>query len=129
MLFKDVKLLFIIPVLSILIYFGHQLIFAHLNIDETSFYYQLSTLYSVFAILAIFIVGILIFIKTKNLDIVGMSFLILTTSKMILCYILVRPILNMTPTEMSIQKMNFFGIFILFLAIETIITIRILNNK
>jgi hypothetical protein len=30
-----------------------------------------------------------------------------------------------TPTE----KMSFFGVFIYFLAIETLVTIRILNNK
>jgi len=126
---NDSKLLIFVPFLALVFYAIHNYILESLQIDTSTFYYKLSTLYSTFTIFSILIILILIVIKTKNLDIVGMSFLILTSIKMVLSYVLVRPILSIHPTEMSLQKTNFFGIFILFLAIETIITIRILNNK
>jgi hypothetical protein len=126
---NDSKLIIFVPFLAILFYTIHKYVLENLQIDTSTFYYKLSTLYSTFCIFSILIILILIVIKTKNLDIVGMSFLILTSIKMVLSYIMVRPILSMHPSEMSLQKTNFFGIFILFLAIETIITIRILNNK
>jgi hypothetical protein len=47
---------------------------------------------------------------------------------MVVSFFIVRPILNST-TENTIEKANFFFIFILFLAIETLITIRLLNKK
>ena len=126
---NDSMLLIFVPCLAIVFYAIHNYILENLHIDTNTFYYKLSTLYSTFTIFSLLIILILIVIKTKNLDIVGMSFLILTSIKMVLSYVMVRPILSMHPSEMSLQKTNFFGIFILFLAIETIITIRILNNK
>jgi hypothetical protein len=47
---------------------------------------------------------------------------------MAVSYFIVRPILN-SPLENTIEKANFFFIFILFLTIETLITIRLLNKK
>ena len=129
MRFQDIKLLVFIPILAIILLILHLFLFETLATDCTVFYYKISTLYLTFTLMSIIIIGILLFIKTKNLDIVGMSFLVLTSLKMVICYIMVRPILNLSQNEMYVQKMNFFGIFITFLIIETVITIRILNNK
>jgi hypothetical protein len=71
-----------------------------------------------------------IVVSIKNKDNVGMSFIIMTTLKIILSVIIVRPILhNATSDTIKLEKINFFIIFIFFLAIETILTIRILNSK
>ncbi len=129
MSFTVLKYLSFIVIVSVVMFFINGYILSFIHADLATFYYQLSTLYIVFTISSIVIIGILMFIKSKNLDIVGMSFLVLTSIKMVFCYVLVRPILSLSANEMSIQKMNFFVIFILFLAIETIVTIRILNNK
>lgn len=129
MLKSDFKYLFFVPVLSLVLFGLHQFILSHRPINYSLFIFKLSTLYIIFAVIAIVIISILIVIKSKNLDIVGMSFLIFTSAKMIGAYLLVRPILASNVKEIEVQKMNFFVIFILFLAIETIITIRILNNK
>jgi hypothetical protein len=48
---------------------------------------------------------------------------------MLVAYIFVKPILNLNLPKTPIEKINFFVIFIYFLAIETLVTIRILNNK
>ena len=70
----------------------------------------------------------LVKVSEKSFDNVGMAFLISTSIKMAISYFILRPILN-SPIDNKIEKINFFCIFILFLAIETIITIRLLNKK
>lgn len=129
MLKSDFKYLFLVPFLSVVFFVFHQFMLSYRAVDFSLFIFKLSTLYLIFAVTAIVIISILIVIKSKNLDIVGMCFLILTSVKMIGAYLLVRPILASGAKEIEVQKMNFFVIFILFLAIETVITIRILNNK
>ena len=48
---------------------------------------------------------------------------------MLVAYIFVKPILSLNLPKTPIEKMNFFIIFIYFLTIETVVTIRILNNN
>jgi hypothetical protein len=48
---------------------------------------------------------------------------------MLTCFLLARPILKNTAISATIEKTNFFVMFIVFLAIETVVTIRILNEK
>jgi hypothetical protein len=54
-----------------------------------------------------------------------------TSIKMVFCYLILKPILHIVTYNNTIEKVNFFGMFILFLLIETVLTIRILkkNNK
>ena len=68
-------------------------------------------------------------VRSRNFDLLGMSFLIVTTLKMLICFLFTRPILKSTAFSASIEKTNFFVMFIVFLAIETVVTIRILNEK
>lgn len=91
------------------------------------FHYSLEALYAVFTLFTIIILTILLFVKDKNLDQVGMTFLLITSVKMGICFFIVRPVL-IASNENLVEKINFFMIFILFLAIETIITIRLLNK-
>lgn len=48
---------------------------------------------------------------------------------MAIAYLFMKPILSSQSTFSGTEKINFFIIFILFLIIETILTIRMLNNK
>ncbi|TBX71256.1 hypothetical protein EZL74_01755 [Flavobacterium silvisoli] len=91
--------------------------------------YSVTTLYSIFFVFSLIIMSVLSFVRKKNLDYVGYTFLIATSLKMTIAYFLFRPILKATTHEVSAEKTNFFIIFISFLAIETLLTIRILNNK
>ncbi|CAM3629264.1 hypothetical protein FSS13T_11520 [Flavobacterium saliperosum S13] len=91
------------------------------------FRYSLESLYLVFFAFTIVILAILLKVKDKNLDYVGMTFLLITSVKMGLSFFIGRGIVSGTNPNL-VEKINFFVIFILFLAIETVITIRLLNK-
>ena len=68
-------------------------------------------------------------VKEIALNYVGYAFLAFTTVNMVIAYALLRTIIHIHLPKTPTEKMNFFVVFIYFLAIETILTIRILNNK
>jgi hypothetical protein len=96
---------------------------------ENKFVYSIPTLYGIFGLLSLVIVYLLIQIKANLPNSVGYAFLALTTVKMVLAYVLLRPIVHIHLPKTPAEKACFFMVFIYFLAIETIVTIRILNNK
>lgn len=117
--------------LSIIAFLVHKTILFLLGnrINQTAFHYSLFTLYLFFLICSILIVFILIKVKKSNIDSVGLTFLLLTTVKMVFAYILLHPILQGPNGLVTSEKINFYSVFALFLIIETIVTIRILNKK
>lgn len=115
--------------LATFFYVVHKTVFHFLVIDDQDFYYSLEKLYAVFYVLSLIVFIILLKVKEKSFDTVGMSFLLSTSVKMIFCFLLLKPILKNASPENTLEKMNFFVVFILFLAIETILTIRLLNEK
>jgi TM2 domain-containing membrane protein YozV len=108
----------------------HQLILGlfYPNIQD-DFHYSITTIYAYFIICSLLIILLLIKIKEKNIDSVGNTFLLITCIKMALSYILVMPLLGNITKNGQLEKFNFFVVFALFLSIETIVTIRILNKK
>ena len=112
-----------------LVYGMHKIIFHFSAIDTIDFHYTLERLYLLFYILSLIVFIILLKVKEKSFDNIGMSFLLSTSVKMIFCFLLLKPILKTATEENTLEKMNFFVVFILFLAIETILTIRLLNEK
>ena len=116
----------------VIIYILHKVVpqIFLITFNTTNFTYSLEELYGFFSICSLLIMLFVIVVSIKNKDNVGMSFIIMTTLKIILSVIIVRPILhNATSDTIKLEKINFFIIFIFFLAIETILTIRILNSK
>ncbi len=78
------------------------------------------------ASLVLFIVHI---VNAKSPDNTGYVFMGVTLLQMAGAYFMVRPILGVESEIAALERKNFFAIFILFLAIETLLTIRLLNNK
>lgn len=117
--------------LSILVYLIHKLIFFlnenHPNLQ--GFHFPIEVVYGFFFICSLVIIFILIKVNEKNIDNVGFTFLLVTFIKMGLSYVILSPILNSGNPNVRIEKIDFFIIFALFLTIETIVTVRILNNK
>jgi hypothetical protein len=99
------------------------------NQVETLFVYSLPRLYSFFFLLSAVILFILIKVNQVSSTHVGLTFILLTTFKMGIAYIFLKPILKVNLSHSGLEKINFLLIFLLFLAIETLITIRLINNK
>jgi hypothetical protein len=112
-----------------LFYFFHELIFAGMEISTDDFSYSLLSLYLFFGIFLMVLMLVLFQVRSRNFDLLGMSFLIVTTVKMLTCFFFVRPIFKSVSVTAPIEKINFFVMFIVFLAIETLVAIRILNEK
>ena len=96
---------------------------------EDNFVYSIPALYVLFGMFSLVIVSLLTKVKEVAMNSVGYAFLALTTLKMAIAYRFLRPIINADLPKTPTEKMSFFVVFIYFLAIETILTIRILNNK
>ncbi|MGC4040969.1 MAG: hypothetical protein QM710_09370 [Flavobacterium sp.] len=124
------------PILTVIIwavigFVLHKILF-HFNVPkvyEDNFIYPLSLLYLLFGFFSVVILFVLLKVKQKSIDYVGYTYLLLTSVKMVIAYIFLHPILEMKLPQTPAEKTSFFVIFIYFLTIETIVTIRILNNK
>jgi len=117
--------------ISIVAYLAHKLFFyiEKANPSYQDFHYTIETIYGFFLLCSVLILFILIQVKQKNIDSVGQAFLLVTCIKMGISYMVLSPILHSEKQNMAIEKINFFVVFALFLTIETVVTIRILNNK
>ena len=130
MINKTLKTIGILIFLILIVFSIHKGLFSVLDLNQqTLTKYSLEKLYLCFSAFSLLLVLILIRVRQKNLDIVGNTFLLLTTVKLVIAYIVARPILAVTNKENNLEKWNFFILFMLFLCIETIVTIRLLNQK
>jgi hypothetical protein len=129
--FKKYRPILEVVFLSMLVYLVHKLVF-FINENHPklqSFHFPIEVVYGFFFISSLLIILLLIKVNEKNIDNVGYTFLLITCIKIAISYAILFPILNSNHSNVRIEKINFFIIFALFLTIETIVTIRILNNK
>jgi chromate transport protein ChrA len=115
--------------ISLLLYGIHKLVFYVVKINQEQFHYSLEALYLLFFLLSSIIFVVLLKIKAKSFDNVGMSFLLATSIKMVFCYLILRPVLQIPKSNNPTERINFLILFIVFLAIETLFTIRLVNEK
>ena len=115
--------------IALVLYVIHKMVFYGFNINPEHFHYSLEILYLFFFALSAIIFKVLLIIKERSFDNVGMSFLLATSIKMVFCYLILRPILQIPNSENAADKINFFLMFIVFLTIETLFTIRLVNEK
>jgi ABC-type transport system involved in cytochrome c biogenesis permease subunit len=115
--------------IAFLLYVIHKIIFYSFSINHEAFHYSLETLYLFFLVLSAIIFKVLLTIKEKSFDNVGMSFLLVTSIKMVFCYMVLRPLLQMPKPHDPTERINFLILFIVFLTIETLFTIRLVNEK
>jgi len=128
---KKYQAIFEVIFLSILVYLLHKLFF-YLNGNNPkyqNFHFPIEVVYGFFFGFSVLLLFILIRVKAKNIDNVGYTFMLVTFIKMAVSYVILSPILHSGNSNAITEKINFFVTFALFLAIETVVTIRILNNK
>lgn len=127
--FKKLVPFFTLLAVSFLLYSIHKMVFYGFTINQDQFHYSLETLYLFFFFLSAIIFKVLLTIKARSFDNVGMSFLIVTSIKMVFCYLILRPLLQTPQSNNPTERINFFILFIVFLTIETLFTIRLVNDK
>lgn len=126
---KQKRLLFLWIAFVALSYCIHLAAFTSAGIVPNTFTYPLSSLYLLFVALSAAVLLTVFQVRKRNFDFIGMSFMIATSIKIMICFIFIRPILKSISATAAIEKTNFFVMFVVFLAIETVVTIRILNDK
>ena len=131
MILKKYQPILEVIIIAILAFLLHKLFF-YLNANNPkfqNFHTSVEAIYGFFTVCSIIILFILIKVKDKSQEQVGYVFLLVTCAKMGIAYAVLSPILHSGNPNVAIQKINFFIIFAVFLTIETVVTIRILNNK
>lgn len=129
MLLKNYKPFLQLFFFALTAYILNQVAFLFLKVNFKNFYYSIAFLYLIFFGISALLYLILLIVKKKNFEIVGMAFLFGTFTQMLLGYLILRPILENKSEEVIIEKINIFIIFILFLLFETLLTVRLLNEK
>lgn len=128
---KTLQPVFAILLFSVVTFIVFKLVYSLFNLNQKVdlFMYSLTFLVVLFAFLSCAIIALLQIVKRKNFDSVGYAFMALTSLKIGLLLFWAQPILKNTAEIAKFEKINFFILFALFLAIETIVAAQILNNK
>ena len=127
---KNFKPLALLLVLIAGLYSIHKTIFYFQNYKLNAIqFYSLEKLYLYFSLFSVIIILILIKIKQKNLDQVGLTFMLLTSIKMGFAFWIAKPIFRNNLENLAFEKWNFLALFLLFLTIETIVTVKMLYSK
>ena len=92
------------------------------------FSYSLETIYTVLCVFSVIILVTLLIVNSRNKDVVGLTYLLITSIKAGIIFFIFSDIIG-SSNKNTVERINFFIVFILFLAIETLITIRLLNKK
>jgi hypothetical protein len=121
---KTIKSVFYLLIVIAICFVLHLLIFTYLNLSDANFKFTLLQLYAFFTFFTVVSEFVLQKIKQKNIDLVGNVFLGISLTKMMFCFIIGNYISNI-----PVQKNNFLVMFFIFLCIETVSTIKLLNNK
>ena len=115
---------------ALLLYFLNLVTLHSLGYSQALFLYlfSLEQIFMSFGILAIIVLLVLHIVEKKNKDIVGMVFLIASSIQIGVLYFIFRKVISSSNLN-TIERINFFVLFFLFLTFETLITIRLLNKK
>ncbi|OXA69221.1 DUF6168 family protein [Flavobacterium aquatile] len=126
-IFKTVILTLLI---AVVLFFGNKLILQTESFSQNFevFSYSLETIYALFCAFSVIILITLMIVNSRNKDIVGMTFLLITSIKAGVLFFIFSDIIG-SSNKNTVERINFFVVFILFLTIETLITIRLLNKK
>ncbi|MES2812297.1 MAG: hypothetical protein V4670_07495 [Bacteroidota bacterium] len=107
-------------------YLIQKALFFILKIDTSGFQLSLENTYAMMVLFSAIIMTILNLVFQKNKDVVGMTFLLITSIKVVIITIIGKTYILTGGNQ--VEKWNFFGLFALFLFFETYLTARRLNS-
>ncbi|WP_290831752.1 hypothetical protein [Flavobacterium sp.] len=116
--------------IAVVLFFGNKLILQTESFSQNFelFSHSLETIYTVLCVFSVIILVILLIVNSRNKDVVGLTYLLITSIKAGILFFIFSDIIS-SSNKNTVERINFFTVFILFLAIETLITIRLLNKK
>ena len=126
---KRLNPLFEVTFSALLLFVLHKIYFFLFGSETDKFFFSIEIVYGFFFVASLTIISILMLVKNKNIDSVGFVFLLITSLKIVISYFLLRQIIINSGENLKTEKLHFFIVFAVFLAIETVVTIRILNKK
>jgi hypothetical protein len=129
MLLKNYRPILHLFFFALAAYILHKAVFIFFDIPNQNFHYSIEFLYFIFFAFSTVFFIVLLEIAAKAFDNIGMMFMMGTLIQMFFSYLVLRPILADKAHNISIEKTNFFITFFLFLLFETLLTIRLLNEK
>jgi|LakMenEpi03Aug12_release.lakeMendotaPanAssembly.Ray.scaffolds.fasta_scaffold940156_1 hypothetical protein len=116
--------------IAVVLFFGNKLILQtdSFNQNFELFSHSLETIYIVFCAFSVIILVTLLIVNSRKKDVVGLTYLLITSIKAGIIFFIFSDIIS-SSNKNTVERINFFVVFILFLTIETLITIRLLNKK
>ena len=122
---------FLVILCTVLLFFVHKSVVAFSGWNDVfnEFHYALEKLYLVFGLASLLIIFILIKVKERNFDQVGMAFMALITVKMATFYFVFKSVITDRTDEAQWERTNFIILFMTFLIMETLISTQILKSK
>lgn len=98
-----------------------------LELDPAIGIAQLAGVYAMFGVYALIMILALVFVNVNHKHQVGFAFLVLSAIQMVLAFLIAR---RMFPDAEGFTggKGSFFAVFAIFLTLETVIAIRLLNR-
>jgi hypothetical protein len=128
--FKQYQPILNLFVIAAVVFCLHEAFLFIIGIEQkTGFHLLLARVYAFFLLCSATIIFILIKVKQRSIDNVGSTFLLLTCLKMGAAYLFLKQISNPEGLYVGMEKANFFIVFAIFLTIETVLTIRLLNKR
>jgi hypothetical protein len=131
MSFKKYSPILLVIIGTIILFAIHKFAVGYLDLtaEFSNFNFSLEHLYLCFGIASLAIVSVLLVIKKRNFDQIGMSFMALITVKLIVFFTVFKPIISKDNTESGIERTNFIILFMVFLLWETFVSAQILKSK
>ena len=129
MFLKNYKLILHLHILAFASYIIHKGVFYIFKINDQNFHYSIEVLYLIFLFFSALLLILTVKFKKDKFDSIGMFFMLGTFIQMFIYYFVLRPILSDKIHNIRVEKINFFVTFILFLLFQTILTVRLLNEK
>ena len=112
--------------IGVSVYIIEKIIFITLGINTSSFRISLETIHLIMLLFSVSIMIIINMVFKKNKDVVGMTFLLITSIKVVIIY-LIGSYFILGEAD-KIEKWNFYGLFMIYLGLETFFTGRRLNQ-
>jgi hypothetical protein len=128
---KKYSPIFLVILSVILLFAIHKSIvhFSGWNDIYSTFHYSLEQLYLAFGLASLLIIFILIKVKERNFDQIGMAFMVLITVKMATFYFVFKPVISNRTDDAQWERTNFIILFMAFLILETLISAKILKSS